>query len=144
MSISNTVKKLRACNQTLRQLTDQAPPILDRSPQESTLQELNTLLDQMIQNLSLQFQIEEAGGFMAGVYEKYPNWHPQVEHLRQQHCLLRKQLQEIRDRLVSGPAAPLTEVRRQMKDWINTYNEHQAREASLIQDAFILDTGAGE
>jgi hypothetical protein len=105
-----------------------------------------TTLDALLVNLRQQFELEEKDGYLEDVLEQYPNWHPQVRHLRQQHELLRHQLCEVRNRIAAlstgEPVGP--EIQRQLADWMNTYEEHRHRETSLIQDAFTLETGAGE
>jgi hypothetical protein len=105
-----------------------------------------TTLDALLVNLRQQFELEEKGGYLEDVLKQYPNWHPQVLHLSQQHALLRHQLCEVRNRIAElSTGAPIgREIQRQLADWLNTYAEHRRRETALIQDAFNLDTGAGE
>lgn len=83
---------------------------------------------------------------MQDVLKQYPNWRPQVHHLRQQYAMLRQQLSEVRNSIAAlSTEEPIgREIQRQLTDWMNTYYEHGHRETSLIQDAFILETGVGE
>jgi hypothetical protein len=91
-------------------------------------------------------ELEMKEDYLVNVLEQYPNWHPQVEHLRQQHFLLHRQLREARDRIAGMTANGIAgrEIRRQLEDWMNTYNEHLQQENKLVQDAFTQETGVGE
>lgn len=144
--LESIVAELRRCNELLRVLSNSLVEQLQEPDDAATRGCVLDILDEMLKNLLQQFQLEEKNGYMAEVLEQFPNWHPQVEHLRQQHGLLHQQLVEIRDRIAAQPADSrlIAEMRRQLVDWTNTYNEHQEREAVLIQDAFTLETGVGE
>jgi hypothetical protein len=130
----------------LRVLTDDLTELLEEPAEKANTKWVLSVVDTMLDNLKDQFQLEEQDEYLAEVLQHYPNWHPQIEHLRQQHNLLHDQLCEIRERLatdVEESTVPF-EARRQLRDWIHTYNEHQRRERQLIQDAFTLETVAGE
>ncbi len=144
--LSDTVDALRSCNESLRVLTDKLAKQLDSKSTPATTPDVLSLLEDMLENLTRQFALEERHGYLADVLEQFPSWHPQVEHLRQQHGLLTQQLREMRNRVAesSGAQAPALPIRRQLVDWINTYNEHEQRETALIQDSFTLEPGVGE
>jgi hypothetical protein len=36
------------------------------------------------------------------------------------------------------------ELRRELRDWLETYQQLRRREANLIHEAFVLDVGEGE
>ena len=130
----------------LRLLTGQLADLLAEPAENATTLCVVELLDAMLDNLREQFRLEEEQDYLADVLQQYPNWHPEVEHLRQQHSLLHNQLRDIRRRVAAAGDRPTVryQTRRQLRDWINTYNEHERRETQLIQDAFTLETGAGE
>lgn len=144
--ITEIVDGLRQSNNSLRELTDELSKQLQQSLLPVASAEVRKCIEGMLAHLERQIQLEERNGYLAEVLDQYPNWHPQVEHLRQQHALLHQQLKEMHDRVAGRPgsdALPM-EIQRQVIDWINTYNEHQQRETALIQDAFTLETGVGE
>lgn len=144
--LSNAVEELGRCNALLRLLTDDLAELLEEPAERATTRWVLGVLEAMLDNLQQQIRHEEEHDYLAEVLEQYPSWHPQVEHLRQQQQLLHRQLREIRERIAAGAddAAVLFEARRQLRDWIEAYNEHQRRETRLIQDAFTLETGVGE
>ena len=93
-----------------------------------------------------QGQIETDGEYLENVLEQYPTWHSQIQHLQQEHQLLGGQLRDIAERLRrEAEAGGITrQCRRQLKDWIAWYRNHQHREIKLVQEAFVLEVGQGE
>lgn len=144
--LSETIGCLRHVQQLLQLLLDDAVELLAEQADDENEQWLAAIVDKMLANLHEQFQIEEQDGYMADVLERYPEWHPQVLHLQQEHQLLEDQLREIttrmrRERLCGRLSR---ECRRQLQDWITWYREHQRRETALVQEAFVLEVGEGE
>jgi hypothetical protein len=144
--LTDTIDALERHNDLLGLLMDELRDLLEGASDFENRKPIQTTLDALLVNLRQQFELEEKGGYLEDVLDRYPNWHPQVVHLRQQHALLRQQLCEARKRIATlSPGEPLgQEVQRQLVDWMNTYDEHRHRETALIQDAFALETGAGE
>lgn len=105
-----------------------------------------TIMDRVAEYLQQQFDVEESDGYLHEVLDEFPNWHPQVEHLQQEHRLLQQQFVQIRDRLEATPinSAMSHEVRHQLGDWIDSFRQHQGRENRLIQEAFSIDLGGGD
>lgn len=141
-----TAGQLRAANERLSVLMEELRQLLDEPAECENRGAVLSLLDKMLANLQAQFNLQEQEGYLAAVLEQFPSWHPQVEHLQQQHRLLHRQLREIRERIARDVEARVVirEVRRQLRDWMQTYQEHDRRESDLLQEAFILDTGVGE
>ena len=144
--LSDTVRELARANRDLEDLMHQAELLVDAPPRADHAPALASLLDRMLDNLARQFELEERHNYMVEVLEQYPSWHPHVEHLQQEHRLLRQQLQEICDRLHRQQDAGSfsRESRRQLRDWIAWYRDHQSRETALVLEAFTLEPGAGE
>jgi Hemerythrin HHE cation binding domain len=144
--LTNTIDALKRYNDLLRLLMDELRDLLEGASDFENRKPILRTLDPLLVNLSQQFELEEKGGYLEDVLNRYPNWHPQVVHLRQQHALLRQQLCEARKRIATlSPGEPIgQEIQRQLVDWMNTYDEHRHRETALIQDAFALETGVGE
>lgn len=103
-------------------------------------------MEQVRNYLNQQFQLEEDDDYLAVVLEEFPNWYPQITHLRQEHELLRRQFADIIERLQSTDQTSLMtqEIRRHLTDWIAAYRQHQQRESRLLHEAFTVDVGAGE
>jgi hypothetical protein len=144
--LTDTIDGLKRHNDLLGLLMDELRDLLEAASAFENRKPILTTLDALLVNLRQQFELEEQGGYLEDVLDRYPNWHPQVVHLRQQHALLRQQLCEARNRIATLPpdAAIGDEIRRQLADWMSTYDEHRHRETALIQDAFALETGVGE
>lgn len=143
---SETIEALRQVEDLLQLLLDDATELLAEPSDAQNDRWLTAVVDKMLANLREQFRIEEQGGYMSEVLERYPAWHPQVLHLQQEHRLLEQQLQEIADRMQSERRdwSLSQECRRQLADWVNWYREHRRRENGLIQEAFVLEVGQGE
>lgn len=143
---SETLGCLHHVQQLLQLLLDDAGELLVEQPDEENDQWLSVIVDKVLANLREQFQIEEQGGYMVDVLEQYPEWHPQVVHLQQEHQLLERQLREITTRMRRERLTGLLscECRRQLQDWITWYRQHQHRETALFQEAFVLEVGQGE
>lgn len=141
--LKNTIERLRHCDQLLRLLIDDAREMLDEPAEAEWLLPVVT---RMLDNLSTRIDLEEWEGYLADVLDRYPNWHPQIVHLQQEHRLLVRQLQEICNRIKEqSPSSPVgLECRRQVRDWIDIYLAHQQREQTLVQEAFVLEVGEGE
>jgi hypothetical protein len=143
---SESIEALRRTQQLLQLLLDDTSELLAEPSDHENDQWLVAIVDKLLANLREQFRIEEDGGYLSHVLEQYPEWHPQVLHLQQEHDLLERQLKEIstrmwRERLADGVTP---ECRRQTADWIAWYREHQHRETALVQEAFSLEVGQGE
>ncbi len=143
---SETLGRLHRVQQLLQLLLDDAAELLAEQSDEENDQWVAEIVDKMLANLREQFRVEEQGGYLVEVLEQYPEWHPQVQHLQQEHRLLEGQLGEITARMrrqrLSGRLSP--ECRRQLQDWITWYRQHQHRETALVQEAFVLEVGEGE
>jgi len=143
---SKTVASLRRVQQLLELLLEEAAELLAEPSDDESNQWLGIVVDKILNNLREQFEIEEQGEYMADVLERYPEWHPQVLHLQQEHELLVGQLRQISMRIRREHRAGLLspECRRQLEDWIKWYHQHQHRETELVQEAFVLEVGQGE
>jgi hypothetical protein len=144
--LTDTIDALKRHNDLLGLLMDELRDLLEGASDCENRNPILMTLETLLVNLRQQFELEEKGGYLEDVLDRYPNWYPQVVHLRQQHALLRQQLCEARKRIATlPPGAPIGhEIQRQLVDWMNTYDEHRHRETALIQDAFALETGVGE
>ena len=144
--ITDTVERLARHRDLLAVLIDELHDLLNEPDDPTNDRFLVEIVDQMLENLDRQFELEEQDGYLADVLEEYPNWHPQVKQLLEEHRMLHEHLRQIRDRLESQVrirTAP-TAIRRQLIDWIDAYRQHDRRETDLLQEAFTLEVGVGE
>lgn len=107
---------------------------------------LVAILDALLRILPREFRSKEAEGYLADVLDEYPSWDRQVEQLREQHGLLFRQLQELRNeaqRLGSRERIPLR-CRRRANEWIGLLIEHNRQESEMLQIAVNLEVGVGD
>ncbi len=146
VQFNNTQQQLKSNQELLHILLDDAEDMLREQPDEEYAPWLSAVVDKILENFVDQAQIEEDGNYLEHVLEQYPTWHSQIQHLQDEHQLLEGQLRDIAQR-ISGEAASggiTRECRRQLKDWIAWYRNHQHREIRLVQEAFVLEVGQGE
>ena len=142
----DTRDRLWPIQELLRVLLDDADEMLGEAADENQDRWLDAIVEKMLANLQEQFRIEETGGYLEDVLEQYPEWHPQVVHLQQEHRLLEEQLRDVSARIKRqlDTGAVNIECRRQLRDWIAWYRQHERRERALVQEAFVLEVGQGE
>lgn len=144
--LTRTVENVADCNRQIARAIEEFCSRLEQPTERVDPQELLPVLDRMLDSLQQQFDLEEEAGYLEDVLEQYPNWYPQIRHLQQEHRLLHEQLRENRERVAqeTSSSALSSEARRQLLDWMKTFEAHQQRENQLIQEAFRLEVGAGE
>ena len=146
MNHETTVHQLNHFNGLIHLLLDDLKELLATNASEDDRDWALSIMKKVAEHLQQQFELEEEDGYLEEVLEEFPNWHPQVEHLQQEHRLLQKQFNEIYDRLAATSLGSLMshEVKRQLKDWIDSFRQHQERENRLIQEALCIDLGVGD
>lgn len=98
-----------------------------------------------LNHLRRHFALEEEGGFMEDVVQRWPHAAPHVETLRAEHTQLLQEaerLMETGDRVIEGQLmrAWADECRR----LLSAIREHDRKENHLIQEVFCLDVGGGD
>lgn len=143
---NTTIESIDLYNKQICQLLDSIAQSLAEPIREGERRETLEKMDQVLGYLAAQFELEEKDGYLEQVLETYPNWHPQLQHLQQEHHLLHKQFGEIRDRVsqTAVDSSLTNELRRHLNDWITSFQLHQQREDNLVHEAFVLDVGEGE
>lgn len=107
---------------------------------------LLAVLDALIDTLPREFDLEDEDGYMSEVLDRFPNWSPQVENLHHDHERLFEKLKELRARIArdSWLAPFANEVRRHVRDWIETLVAHNRGEMRLVLKAMNLEVGVGD
>lgn len=146
MKSCTTTIELDRYDSLIHELLDDLQEMLEGPVREDERHWALTVMDQVLEYLQAQFDLEERDGYLAEILDEFPNWHPQLEHLQQEHRLLHRQFAEIRDQLkATKPNSELNrELRRHLTDWISFFRQHGQRETKLLQEAFILDVGVGD
>lgn len=104
-------------------------------------QSLLAILDQLLINLSRQFELASREGFFAEVVQLRPGWHREVQVLEGANVDCVMSLREIRDRIVHSRSSAGINVneRREIDEWIRSLLTHRSHESRLLQAAFTLD-----
>lgn len=107
---------------------------------------LIAVLDSLLETLPREFNLEEEDGYMSEVLERFPNWTHQVDRLHHDHEVLFAKLQNLRDRIGTDSwLAPIAqEVRRDLRDWMQSLIAHHRSENRLVQTAMNLEVGCGD
>ncbi len=143
--LSQTVKEFVQANQLLQLLMDDLSEILDEPLDAENAEWIAAIVDKVLINLDKQAVLEVETEYLSDVLERFPTWHPQIEQLREQHNLLHRQLVHMRRRIDHMKIKQVSrEIRRQLRDWLDTYQELCRRESNLIHEALVLDVGEGE
>ncbi len=90
------------------------------------------------------FDLEEAGGFMAGILSVAPHQARQVEQLEAEHRRILADLDGLLAALKQAedaPAAFLPEGRRRLGALLALIRAHEAAECALIQEVYYQDYG---
>ncbi len=91
-------------------------------------------------HITEHFRFEEQNGYMAVVLQREPNLARTVEQLRDEHQQLALKLAGLLERMKTGK--PLEEeIRNQIRAWVESVRQHEARENRLVQNAFNMDLG---
>ena len=143
--LSQTFEDLSHSNQLLQLMMDDLREVLDEPMDSENLEWVTVIVDKMLANLHQQKALERKAEYAKDVLERFPTWYPQMEHIWEQQDLLHRQLRQIRRRLKQA-GSPLVsrETRRELKNWLDAYEQLRRREANLIHEAFVLDVGEGE
>lgn len=87
------------------------------------------------------FRFEEQNGYMAVALQREPSLARTVEQLRDEHHQLALKLEGLLEQTRTGQ--PFGEaIRDQVRSWVESVRQHEARENSLVQYAFNVDFGA--
>jgi hypothetical protein len=92
-------------------------------------------------HITEHFRFEEQNGYMAIVLQREPNLARTVEQLRGEHHQLALKLEGLLERMRTGQPLEGT-IRDQVRSWVESVRQHEARENSLVQYAFNVDFGA--
>lgn len=97
--------------------------------------------------LRQHMEMEEDGGFMAGMREHQPGLGPAIDRLKDEHRSMRRQCREIEERLESRTEPAMEDVRHirdQAQTLLSTLKDHERQENEIAQDAFIQDIGGSD
>ncbi len=109
----------------------------------STRKSLLVVVDQLLINLSRQFELASRSGFLTEVTELRPGWHREVQALQVANLDCITSLREIRDRITSSTSSSRLQISEgQMIDaWVRSLVSNRYHESRLLQAAFSLDIG---
>ena len=103
--------------------------------------EMRSRLERTRAHITEHFRFEEQNGYMDAVLDREPNLARTVESLREEHRQLAQELEGLIERTMTG--RPMEDAfRDQVRSWLESVRRHEARENTLVQDAFNVDFGA--
>jgi len=103
--------------------------------------EMRSRLERTRAHITEHFRFEEQNGYMDAVLAREPNLARTVESLREEHRQLAQELEGLIERTMTG--RPMEDAfRDQVRSWLESVRRHEARENTLVQDAFNVDFGA--
>jgi hypothetical protein len=122
--------------QNLRSLEDAVGAV----PPKSAV-ELAARLGVTRAQISQHFCFEEQNGYLDAVRKREPRLEHRIQELAADHGRLLESLDKLveRARAATGPDPGLRE---DVKKWVDSVRQHEARENELVQDAFNFDFGA--
>jgi len=120
----------------LRKLEEAVRPV-----SAERLAELRVQLGATHAHITAHFRFEEQNGYMNAVRKREPRLDRAIQLLAQEHRQLAEALNGLLK--VCGAATSLEDtLRQQVRTWIQSVRQHEAREDDLVQEAFNLDIGA--
>lgn len=108
------------------------------------LNSLRFIAESFQRHLEHVLTLEEYDGYMSVVTESYPHLTEKTERLRVEHDEFRDALRGLLYRLGrvgQQDLAPLADVCTELGRLLDWINDHNQREMSLIQEAFLFDEG---
>jgi hypothetical protein len=105
--------------------------------------ELRACLEKVRAHILSHFAFEEQGGYMAAVLKEEPRLAPETQELLRDHGQLAQEL----DALIEEAAASRTlgiALRDKVLGWIRHVRHHEARENSLVQEAYYSSGATGD
>lgn len=112
-----------------------------RSSLSTDSAEMRSRLDRTRTHITEHFRCEEENGYMDAVLQREPNLARTVESLRDEHHQLAQELEGLIARTITR--RPLEEAfGDQVRSWVETVRRHEARENTLVQNAFNVDLNA--
>ena len=86
------------------------------------------------------FRFEEKDGYFDSIRNREPRLERAIEHLAEEHRKMAAALDAIVREAKTGK--PTENFRREIKEWVASVRDHEARENKLAQDAFNQDSTA--
>ena len=120
--------------------------LLEEPTDEENCRWLVVILDGLLEAKKREFELQEDGGYLEGVLEQMPNWEPQVEQLRREHCELFDNLRRLRERVGSRMSFDTVAdtVRAELRNWMTLLQRHHRHTRRIVQSAFNFDIGVGD
>lgn len=116
---------------------------LSEPPTPESRREISAILDLLFELLPARFQMEEAGGYLADVTRRFPNWQEQVDSLRIDHAILYENLRDLRKAIDGEPVSQRAARRLNDKigEWMHRLRNHEREERRLSQLVMNLEIG---
>ena len=144
------LQEIKQDNVELRDLLrDVSQQLLQRRPRVSDAREMVEKLTLLRDQLAVHFSLEEAFGYFENAVSIAPRLSERADSLRSEHDLFFQDICSIceqAEQLLYHEASPRTlrQVAARYSDFYEALQQHEAREAELIMEAFDDDIGVGD
>ena len=144
------LQEIKQDNVELRELLgDVSERLLHRRPRVSDAREMVDKLTRLRDQLAIHFSLEEAFGYFDNAVTIAPRLSERADDLRSEHDLFFQDICSIceqAEKLLYHEASPrvLRQVATRYSDFYDALQQHEAREAELIMEAFDDDIGVGD
>lgn len=141
-----TTSRLVECNELEYILLGDLRNLLQEPPTPETVHWLETVLDALLKTIPEGFALKSDEGYLQQVLDDFPNWHPQVERLENEHFSLYRRLRQLRERIQLNQdfTSIASEVSCELRDWMEALKSHHQREQRLVLLAANLEVGGGD
>ena len=144
------LQEIKQDNVELRELLSEvSQQLLQRRPRVSDARDMVEKLTRLRDQLAVHFSLEEAFGYFENAVSIAPRLSERADSLRSEHDLFFQDICSIceqAEKLLYHEASPRTlrQVATRYSDFYEALQQHEAREAELIMEAFDDDIGVGD
>ncbi len=120
--------------------------LLEEGVSEQNSRWIVVVLEGLLEALPNAFRIKMQGGYLEDVLLDHPNWEPHVFRLEVEYEDLCRQLEDLRDRILSGSSVTkVTDLLRlELMEWMNALQAYHRHERRIVQTAVNLEVGCGD
>ena len=111
------------------------------APAGDDLWELKTRLGTVWRHLLEHFRFEEQNGYMDAVWQREPRLERTIVRLLNEHRQLAKSLEALIEKVWTRKGWTPS-LAREIQAWVQRIRQHEARENTLVRDAYHLDLGS--
>lgn len=120
--------------------------VLEEEASEQNRKWLLAIVDTLLKTIPREFALRERDGYLQDIVDFCPEVDQEVQRLLKEHQTLSKRLEQLRDELQTlrqfRTQASVLKV--ELTQWMNTLQNHNHEEKSLLQTSYSQDVGGGD